>query len=149
MAQHILAQRMEHVITMYIQACNDADAKAIAACLCPEAVHYFPSGDPRRTKWLGAAAIGANFAKIVQEQGVCWTVDQLLTDVDRRASTLEWTRFNRQRDRIVRGVDWFVFEPQTICIQEIRPYTAAPINSDMMRQELADFDYARRGYPTT
>jgi hypothetical protein len=43
----------------------------------------------------------------------------------------------------------FVFEPQTFCIQEIRPYAAAPIHPDMTRQELRDFDYAGRGYPTT
>jgi len=86
---------------------------------------------------------------MVQEQGVCWTVDQLLTDVDRHAAALEWTRFDRQRNRIVRGVDWFVFEPQTLSIQEVRPYTAAPTNSDMARQELQNFDYAGRGYPTS
>jgi len=41
MAQPTPAQRMEHVIRTYIQACNDADAAVIAACFCPEAVHYF------------------------------------------------------------------------------------------------------------
>jgi hypothetical protein len=51
--------------------------------------------------------------------------------------------------RIVRGVDWFVFEPHTLCIQEIRPYAAAPIDPDKPRQELLDFDYVERGYPTT
>jgi len=40
MAQPTPAQRMEHVIRTYIQACNDANAAAIAACFCPEAVHY-------------------------------------------------------------------------------------------------------------
>src|SRR5205807_5518071 len=43
MAQLTPAQRMEHVIRTYIQACNDADAAAIAACFCPEAVHYLPA----------------------------------------------------------------------------------------------------------
>jgi hypothetical protein len=50
----------------------------------------------------------------------------MLTDVDRCAAVLEWTRFN----------------------QEIRCYTATPIHPDMARQELQDFDYAGRGYPT-
>jgi hypothetical protein len=45
-------------------------------------------------------------------------------------------------------VDWFVFEPATYLIREIRPYAAAPIHPDMTRQELLDFDYAARGYPT-
>jgi len=122
---------MEHVIRTYIQACNDADANAIAACFGPEAVHYSPSGP----KWVGAAIIGHHFTTRVREQGHCWTVDQLVIDVDRCAATLEWTRFDRQHARILRGVDWFVFEPQTFRIQEGRPYTAAPIHPDMARQE--------------
>jgi SnoaL-like domain len=138
------AQRMEQVVRTYIQACNDADPKAIAECFCSDVVHYFPW----RSKWLGAATIGGNFAKVVQEQGVCWTVDQLLTDVDRHAAILEWTRFNRQRDRYVRGVDWFIFEPKTLFIQEVRCYSAAPVHPDMAHQELLDFDYAGREYPT-
>jgi ketosteroid isomerase-like protein len=51
MGQPTPAQRMEHVIRTYIQACNDADAEAIAASFCPDAVHYFPSS----FKWAGAA----------------------------------------------------------------------------------------------
>ena len=153
MVQPTPSQRMEQVIRTYFQACNEADAAAIAACFCPEAVHYFPSGPHQAhaplLKWSGAATIGSTLAKIGREQGVCWTVDQLLIDVDRCAATLEWTRFDRQHARIVRGVDWFVFEPQTLGIQEIRSYTAAPVHSDLARQELQDFDYAGRGYPTT
>jgi len=153
MAPSTAAQRMEHVIRTYIQACNEADAAAIAACFCPEAVHYFPSGPHQGPalllKWSGAAAIGSTLAKISREQGVCWTVDQLVIDGDRCAATLEWTRFDRQHGRIVRGVDWFVFEPQTWGIQEIRSYTAAPVQPDLARQELQGFDYAGRGYPTT
>ncbi len=145
MVQPTPAQRMEHVIRTYIQACNDADAEAIAASFCPDAVHYFPS----RLKWSGAATIGSNFAQRVREQGHCWTVDQLLIDGDRCAAALEWTRFDRQQAQIVRGVDWFVFEPQAWRIQEVRPYTAAPVQPDMAGQEFLDFAYAGRGYPTT
>jgi hypothetical protein len=143
-AQPTPAQRMEHVIRTYIQACNTANAEAIAAAFCPDAVHYFPS----RLQWAGAATIGSNFAQRVREQGHCWTVDQLLIDVERCAAALEWTRFDQQA-QIVRGVDWFVFDPQTWRIQEVRPYTAAPVQPDMARQEFPDFDYAGRGYPTT
>jgi methyltransferase len=143
-AQPTPAQRMERIVRTYIQACNDADPKAIAECFCSDAVHYFPW----RSKWLGAATIGDNFAKVVQEHGVCWTVDQLLTDVDRHAAILEWTRFNRQRDRYVRGVDWFIFEPKTLFIKELRCYSAAPVHPEMAHQELQDFDYGERGYPT-
>src|SRR2546426_646956 len=144
MAQPTPTQRMEHVIRTYIQACNAADAAAIAACFCPEAAHYLPT--PRR-KWAGAVTIGNNFATIVREQGVCWTVDHLIIDVDRCAAALEWTRCDRHHAQIIRGVDWFVFEPQTWCIQEVRPYTAAPVHPDVARQGLLEFDYAGRGYP--
>ena len=145
MVQPTTAQRIEQVIRKYIQACNDADAQAIVACFCSEAVHY----SPWTPKWSGAATIGNNFAKVVRAQGISWTVDQLLIDFNQSAAALEWTGFNRQHARIVRGVDWFVFEPHTLCIQEIRPYAAAPIHPDKTRQELLDFDYAGRGYPTT
>jgi methyltransferase len=145
MVQLTPTQRMEQVIRTYIQACNDANAEAIGACFSAEAVHY----SPWSPKWVGGAKIGSNFAKLVREEGVSWTVDQLLVDVDQSAAALEWTGFNRQHARIVRGVDWFVFEPETFLIQEIRPYVAAPIHPDIARQELQEFDYAGRGYPTT
>ena len=106
--------------------------------------HYF-LGAPR---WSGASAIGANFSKRVRELGHFWTVDHVLTDADRRAAVLEWTRFD-QTARILRGVDWFVFDPASLQIQEIRPYGAAPIQPDLARQELQDFDYAGRGYTMT
>ena len=150
MAPSTPAQRMEHVIRTYIQACNDADAEAIAACFCADAVHYFPAPFG---KCAGAAPIGSHFATRVREYGMCWTVDQLITDADRCAATLEWTEFIRHPAPIVRrGVDWSVFEPQTWCMQEVRSYTAlplVPVHADMARQELQDFDYAGRGYPTT
>jgi hypothetical protein len=144
MAQSTPAQHLEQVIRTFIQACNDADAAAIAACFCPEAVQYASI-----LKWSGAATIGSNFVQMVREQGFYFTVDQLLTDVDRCAATLEWTAFIGPQARILRGVDWFVFEPQTLGIQEVRSYYASPIHPDLARQELLEFDYAGRGYPTT
>jgi len=77
MVQPTTSQRIEQVIRKYIQACSDADAQAIAACFCSEAVHY----SPWTPKWSGAATIGNNFAKVVREEGISWTVDQLLIDV--------------------------------------------------------------------
>jgi SnoaL-like protein len=142
MAEPTLAQRIEQVVRTYIHACNDADAKAIAACFCPDAVHYLPAAP----KWSGAATIGNHFADRVRELGLYWTVDQLLVDVERCAAALEWTRFNRSA-RVVRGVDWFVFEPQTVRIREVRPYFAVSPRPDLVRQEMQDFDYAGRGYP--
>jgi hypothetical protein len=143
MAEPNSAQRIERAVGTYIQACNDAHADGVAACFCPDAVHYHP-GFP---KWAGAATIGDNFVKRVLELGQYWTVDQVLVDVERCAAALEWTRFDRDA-RVVRGVDWFVFEPQTLRIREIRPYFAVSPRPDLVRQEMQDFDYAGRGYPT-
>jgi ketosteroid isomerase-like protein len=36
-------QRIEGVIRTYVEALNDADDEAIAACFCPDAAHYFPA----------------------------------------------------------------------------------------------------------
>ena len=136
-------QRIEQVIRAYIEACNDADAAEIAACFHPDAVHYFP----HLAKWSGASTIGDNFSSRVHEHGLYWTVDQLIVDTSRSSAALEWTRFDRQ-GRIVRGIDWFVFEPETLCIQEVRSYMAARVDLEVDRQELREFDYADRGYPT-
>lgn len=144
MAPLTTAQRMEQVIRAYIGACNDADAAAISACFRSDAAHYGP-GIP---KWSGAATIGGDFAKRVAETGQWWTVDQLVTDADRCAAALEWTRLDPSRQQIVRGVDWFDFEQTTLLIREICPYFAARPDPDAERQELQDLDYARRGYPT-
>jgi hypothetical protein len=138
-----LANDMEIAIRAYIDACNAADAEAISRCFCADAVHYFP-GIPQ---WSGSTTIGANFAKRVAETGQWWTVDQVLTDVDRRSAVLEWTRFDPSRRQILRGVDWFVFETGTLHIQEVRPYMAARPDTDSPRQELQGLDYAARGYP--
>jgi methyltransferase len=138
------AAGIEQAIRSYIQACNDGDAERIAACFDSNAVHYFP----KAPKWSGASTIGDGFSKRVQTHGQVWTVDKVLVDADRRAGALEWTRFDNE-GRVVCGVDWFVFEPGSFRIQEIRVYGAAPIQRELARQELQDFDYAGRGYPVT
>jgi len=144
MARSSLALRMEEVIRAFIHSSSRANVKAIAECLSPEAVHYFPSGFG--PKWTGASIIASNIANLVHERGLCWTADRVLIDADRCAGALEWTSFIRERDSIVRGVDWFVFDPQNFRIQEVRTYRAA-IHPEKTRQELEDFDYAGRGYP--
>ena len=144
MAESTTAAGIEQAIRSYIQACNDGDAARITACFPSDAVHYFPTV----AKWAGATTIGGNFLKRVQALGHLWTVDEVLVDEDRRAGVLEWTQFDKE-GRVLRGVDWFVFEPASFRIQEIRAYGAAPIQRDLERQELQDFDYAGRGYPKT
>ena len=139
-----IAASIERAIRDYIQACNDGDAERIAACFASDAVHYFPTV----AKWSGASTIGGNFSKRVAALGHLWTVDRVLVDADRREGVLEWTQFDKEA-RVLRGVDWFVFEPGSFRIQEIRAYGAAPIQRDLGHQELQDFDYAGRRYPMT
>ena len=143
MSEPTVAAGIEQAVKAYIRACNDGDAETIAVCFCSDAVHYFPTVP----YWSGASTIGANFSKRVNALGLRWTVDKVLVDADRRAAVLEWTQFDKT-GRILRGVDWFVFEARSFRIQEIRAYGAAPIQPDLERQELRDFDYAGRGYPT-
>ena len=143
MAQSAPVERIEQVIRTYIQACNDADAAAIAACFCPDAIHYFP----HQPKWSGSATIGQSFAEIVRKRGNRWTVDQLIVDANKSAAVLEWSMFDGS-GRTLRGVDWFVFEPTMVRIQEVRPYiAAAPRWDDLVSLEQQDFDYTGRGYP--
>ena len=106
MSESNVATRIEQAIRAYMQTCNDGDAARIAACFGSDAVHYFPTV----AKWSGASTIGANFAKRVQGLGHLWTVDSVVVDADRHAGVLEWTQFDKE-GRILRGVDWFVFEP--------------------------------------
>ncbi|HEY5107201.1 MAG TPA: nuclear transport factor 2 family protein [Caulobacteraceae bacterium] len=148
MVQQTLANRMEHVVRTYIQACNDADAEAITACFCADAVHYMPVNDRGLESWRGAVTIGTRSKTLVKASGRNWTVDQQLTDAGRHATILEWTAFNGARDRLVRGVDWFDFDPQTLLIKTVRSFVATMSNPEDVRVEQQNFDYAGRGYPT-
>jgi hypothetical protein len=49
-------------------------------------------------------------AILVRELGYSWTVDQLLGDPLRHIGTFEWAQ-RQTTDRILRGIDWFIFEP--------------------------------------
>jgi len=121
---------------------HEADAASIASCFVVDAVHYHPSV----AKWEGAATIGDNMVKLVRERGLCWTVNQLVVDAGRSAAAIEWTGTDRV-GRVLREVDWFIFEPGAARIAEIRVYLAARPDPDRQRQELMDFDYSGRGYP--
>lgn len=139
----ITARHIEHVIRAYVKALNDASADGIAGCFCKDAVHFFPAAP----KISGATALGVHFANIARDREIRWTVDQMLVDADHCEAAVEWTRFDHDGPRYLRGVNWFVFEPKTFQIREVRSYWAAPSNPDISRQELQDFDYPRRGYP--
>jgi methyltransferase len=143
MAQHSIADKMGQVVRAYFKACYVPDAKDVAACFCPDAVHYFPG----RPKWDGAEAIGSGIEKRIRGGGGYFTVDEVLTDVARHAVALEWSRFVKDPDQIFRGLEFYKFDPATLLIREIRGYYAADFSPNVARRELADFDYAGRGYP--
>jgi hypothetical protein len=138
------AARMDQAIMEYIRACNDGDEQKIAESLHADAIHYYP----KLPKVVGASTIAAWLAKRVRGNGACWTVDQIVVDTDRCLGVLEFTLFAR-KELILRGLELYQFEPDTLRILEVRPYTAAPIDFGSPHQELQDFDYAGRGYPTT
>jgi hypothetical protein len=139
-----IGARMDEAIREYIRACNGGDEREIAACLHTDAIHYYPNSP----KFVGASAISAHFAKRVKESGVCWTVDQIVVDDGRLIGVLEFTLFAGE-DLILRGLELYQFEPDTLLILEVRPHTAAPVDFRLPHQELQDFDYPGRGYPTT
>jgi methyltransferase len=142
------AQRMEQIVRAYIQGCNDADAAAIAACFAPHGMHYVAVNDQGLANVHGGEKLGAGFSALVQATGVRWTVDYVATDTDRRLAILEWSSFSRQPARVRRGIDWFVFDPVTMLIADIRTYFATQPDPSALRTEHLDFDYAGRGYPT-
>ena len=135
---------MEQLTRDYIRACNAADAPEIAAFFMPDGTHYFP----QHAKWTGASTIGANFAKVVSERGITWTVDSVVVDTARHEAVMEWTQFTMSAKQIVRGVDWLTFDPSTLRIREARCFYATNWPAEA-RNEQHDFDYAGRGYPTT
>jgi methyltransferase len=136
------AVRMEEAIHGYIAACNTGDAEAIAAFFAPGAVHYFPPGygGPAR----GGQAIGETFARLVQASASRWSIDQILCDPGSNRAVAEWTV--RRTGLLLRGDEWYEFDPATGLITEIRGYLASPPASGASRLELEGFPYADRGY---
>ena len=110
-----VAVRMDQAIREYIRSSNNADAQKIAACLHTDAIHYYPNFP----KFVGASAIAAHFAKRVRENGICWTVDQIVVDADRCIGVLEFTLF-AGKDLILRGLELYQFEPNTLLILEVQ-----------------------------
>jgi hypothetical protein len=139
-----VAQKMEQMVDAYFQACRKQDANAIGACFAPAAAHYFPHRPPL----LGGAAIGAFIVEDLRNRGGEYFIDRIFTNVDQCAAAVEWSRTFHQSDRILRGYEFYEFDPASILIREIRGYYAAAPNPDKARQEIVEFDYAGRGYKT-
>ncbi|MFB6310020.1 MAG: nuclear transport factor 2 family protein [Salinirussus sp.] len=143
----LTADRMEQRLRDYFAACNTGEAEAIATHFTPDAVHYFPPG-MEGGPYQGADTIGEHWATLVEKVDSSWSVDRLQTDPDRAAAAMEWTHFAGQDGPVLRGIEWYDFEPETGLIAEIRAYFAAPMDEDREANELVGFEYADRGYAT-
>ena len=137
---------MRDLITTYFGACNAGDADAIAACFVTGGTHYFPPG-MYGGAWRGARVIGERWAHSVATRGSAWSVDRVICEPETYQAAIEWTHYKRGEGTILRGLEWYVFDPRTGLIEEIRAYYASPQDPSLTRLELDGFDYAGRGYP--
>jgi hypothetical protein len=141
------ARRMERRIRDYFDACNSGDAEAVAQHFTPDGVHYFPPG-MYGGPFCGGAAIGERWAWAVRTLGSHWSVDEVICDPATDRAVIEWTHVKHTDGVVLRGDEWYRFDPGSGLIQEIRAYYASPQAPDLERLELQGFPYAERGYPT-
>ena len=136
---------MHDLIIRYFEACNQGDSDAIVACLTPDAIHYFPPG-MYGGAFRGARAIGDRWVKAYQELGSRWALERVAVDAEMNAAVAEWSHDKTKQGTVLRGDEWYEFDEDSGLISEIRAYYASPQAADLQRLELAEFDYARRGY---
>lgn len=139
-------EAMVTLMERYFDACNAGSVDRVAACFVDDAVHYFPPG-MYRGPFEGAETIGERWAEAVETLGSVWTVDNIMTDPENAKAAMEWTHFKTEDGTVLRGDEWYEFDPDTGLIKEIRAYYASPQDSDLDRLELGGFDYESRGYP--
>ena len=136
---------MEALVRTYFDGCNEADIEKMVACFVPDAVHYFPP-DMYDGPFVGARTIAEKWARAVDTLGSCWSVDSFIGDADRGIAVIEWTHFKQFKGQVLRGDEWYVFDPESGLISEIRAYYASPQASELDRLELGGFDYEHRGF---
>jgi hypothetical protein len=137
---------MEETIRDYFDACNAGDAEAVASFFTEDGIHYFPPG-MYGGPFVGGETIGERWADAVEELGSVWTVDQVLTEPESARAVIEWTHFKTDEGTVLRGDEWYKFDPETGLIEEIRAYYAAPQSDDLDHHELGGFEYEAKGYP--
>ena len=139
--------RMRAVIDRYFEACNRGDSDGIAACLTPDAIHYFPPG-MYGGAFRGARAIGDRWMTAYNELGSRWVIENVIVDPEANAAVGEWTHYKTGQGTVLRGDEWYEFDEASGLISEIRAYYASPQAAGLARLELAEFDYPGRGYST-
>jgi hypothetical protein len=137
---------IEQTMRAYFEACNDGDVERIASFFVEDGVHYFPPG-MYGGPFVGGETIGERWAAAVEELGSIWTVDSVMTDPENARAAMEWTHFKTTDGTVLRGDEWYEFDPETGLIEEIRAYYASPQDDSLSRLELEGFDYEGRDYP--
>ena len=140
-----MREEMESVIRRYFEGCNEGSVDKIASCFLPDAVHYFPPG-MYGGAFIGGRTIGERWSAAVSQMGSQWALERVAIDVDTNSAVAEWTHYKTQEGTVLRGDEWYEFDPSTGLISEVRAYYASPQARDLQRLELEGFDYARRGY---
>lgn len=140
------ALHMDELIRRYFDGCNEADIEKMVACFTPDAVHYFPPG-MYEGPFRGARKIAEKWRDAVNNLGSYWTVDKLLIEPASGQAVMEWTHFKTKSNMILRGIEWYEFDPESGLISEIRAYYASPQAPGTDRLELGGFDYDARQYP--
>ncbi len=90
--------------------------------------------------------IGNRWHDAVERFGSVWTVDHVLVHPVKATAVIEWTHFKTKLGVVLRGDEWYEFDPPTGLIREIRAYYASPQADGLERLELGGFDYGGRGY---
>ncbi|KMZ13182.1 hypothetical protein BHUM_00255 [Candidatus Burkholderia humilis] len=148
MADHKPASHTERyaaLIRRYFDACNEVDYDKLVSCFTPNAVHYFLAGLPD-IPWRGADVIARKWQWCVAELGSQWTIEKILVSHDSHEAMIEWTHWKSKPGTALWGDEWYVFDPDTCHIKEIRAYYASPADKSVAINELVNFDYTGRGY---
>jgi ketosteroid isomerase-like protein len=131
------------VVRDYFDACNAGGIDALLAVLDEDVVHYFLQPDHPTIR--GALHLARHWAKFKRVLAPVWRIDRLAESAGEVAG--EWscayTPPGGAERRMFRGSEWYAFRAGRIA--EIRAYYAYDTTRD---RELADFDYAARGYLT-
>ena len=137
--------QMRDLIVAYFAACTRGDGDGIAACLTPDAIHFFPPG-MYGGAFRGARAIAERWVRAWTDLGSRWALETVAVDPATNRAVAEWTHYKTGPGTVLRGDEWYEFDRETGLISEIRAYYASPQAPDLARLELAEFDYAGRGY---
>ncbi|MFJ8019324.1 nuclear transport factor 2 family protein [Streptomyces sp. NPDC096311] len=135
--------RMERTIRTYFDGCNAADVELMAAQFTADAVHYFPPG--LDGPWAGNRTIAENWRQLVLTIGSAWSIERLIAEPETLQAVIEWTHWKTRAGGCLRGDEWYVFDPETGLIREIRAFYAAA-SDGRPEVTLQGYDYSASAY---